>query len=60
MGQTDTDSQKETVRRGFVRRKQLTLEKVLTMAMIDPGQRLPEEQEYVLAYENVREKCKGN
>lgn len=28
--------------------------------MFDPGQRLPEEQEYVQAYESVREKYKGN
>lgn len=27
--------------------------------MIDPGQRLTEEQDYVQAYENVREKYKG-
>lgn len=30
------------------------------MPMFDPGQRLPEEQDYVQAYENVREKYKGN
>lgn len=29
-------------------------------AMCDPGQRLSEEQDYVQAYENVREKYKGN
>lgn len=28
--------------------------------MCDPGQRLTEEQDYVQAYENVREKYKGN
>lgn len=30
------------------------------MSMSDPGQRMPEEQDYVQAYENVREKYKGN
>lgn len=30
------------------------------MPMFDPGQRLAEEQDYVQAYENVREKYKGN
>lgn len=30
------------------------------MPMFDPGQRLSEEQDYVQAYENVREKYKGN
>lgn len=30
------------------------------MPMLDPGQRLSEEQDYVQAYENVREKYKGN
>lgn len=29
-------------------------------AMCDPAQRLSEEQDYVQAYENVREKYKGN
>ena len=28
-------------------------------SMLAPGQRLPEEQDYVQAYENVREKYKG-
>lgn len=32
----------------------------MSMPMFDPGQRLSEEQDYVQAYENVREKCKGN
>lgn len=32
----------------------------MSMHMFDPGQRLPEEQDYVQAYENVREKYKGN
>lgn len=31
-----------------------------TMSVVDPGLRLPEEQDYVQAYENVREKYKGN
>ncbi|XP_044190799.1 plectin a isoform X13 [Thunnus albacares] len=30
----------------------------MSMPMFDPGQRLPEEQDYVQAYENVREKYK--
>lgn len=29
-------------------------------AVLTPGQRLPEEQDYMQAYENVREKYKGN
>ncbi|CAB1428368.1 unnamed protein product [Pleuronectes platessa] len=29
------------------------------MSMFDPGERLPEEQDYVKAYESVREKYKG-
>lgn len=32
----------------------------MSMPMFYPGQRLPEEQDYVQAYENVREKYKGN
>lgn len=32
----------------------------MSMPMFDSGQRLSEEQDYVQAYENVREKYKGN
>ncbi|KAG8004858.1 hypothetical protein GBF38_010670 [Nibea albiflora] len=32
----------------------------MSVPMLDPGQRLSEEQDYVQAYENVREKYKGN
>lgn len=32
----------------------------MSMPMCEPGQRLTEEQDYVQAYENVREKYKGN
>lgn len=32
----------------------------MSMPMCNPGQRLSEEQDYVRAYENVREKYKGN
>ncbi|TNN57450.1 hypothetical protein EYF80_032274 [Liparis tanakae] len=33
---------------------------VMSMAACDPGQRLSEEQDYVQAYENVREKYKAS
>lgn len=38
----------------------LSIRQAMSMPMFDPGQRLAEEQDYVQAYENVREKYKGN
>ncbi len=38
----------------------LSIRQAMSMPMFDPGQRLSEEQDYVQAYENVREKYKGN
>lgn len=35
------------------------ISQAMSMPMFDPGQRLAEEQDYVQAYENVREKYKG-
>lgn len=34
--------------------------KTMSMPTCEPGQRLLDEQDYVQAYENVREKYKGN
>lgn len=34
-------------------------DKAMSMPTCEPGQRLLEEQDYVQAYENVREKYKG-
>lgn len=38
----------------------LSIRQAMSVPMCDPGQRLSEEQDYVQAYENVREKYKGN
>lgn len=38
----------------------LGIRQAMSVPMCDPGQRLSEEQDYVQAYENVREKYKGN
>ena len=55
------ESLKESLKRER-EKSSLTLTPVISqaMAMSDPGQRMPEEQDYVQAYENVREKYKGN
>lgn len=40
-------------------KKSYSMSQAMSMPVLDPGQRLPEEQDYVQAYENVRERYKG-